>query len=221
METIQNKDTPLGHRRDTLHGDRPLALAPVAVSFRVWHLSRLRPGTALVSTGAEQYTFDEQTELIFLTGSLIHVLNASDDFRARVLLFPKGRLPHGHAAPSTPLISTTRTSIPATATRPTTAARRRGAKSTSGWTSRRCSSPGRSRSSASCRKPTSCRACSSGSSAPSPKKSPRASPTAASRWVLRFMQLVREYGTREHRVEFYADRLCITPRYLHRAMVEH
>ena len=37
----------------------------------------------------------------------------------------------------------------------------------------------------------------------------------------RFMQLVREYGTREHRVEFYADRLCITPRYLHRAMVEH
>lgn len=29
-----------------------------------------------------------------------------------------------------------------------------------------------------------------------------------------FLQLVREYSTREHQVAFYADKLCITSRYL-------
>ena len=32
-----------------------------------------------------------------------------------------------------------------------------------------------------------------------------------------FLQLIREYGTQEHSASFYADRLCISPRYLHRA----
>ena len=34
-------------------------------------------------------TFNEQTELIFLTGSLIQVIQASADFNVRMLLFPK------------------------------------------------------------------------------------------------------------------------------------
>lgn len=32
-----------------------------------------------------------------------------------------------------------------------------------------------------------------------------------------FLQLIREYGAQEHSASFYADRLCISPRYLHRA----
>lgn len=46
-------------------------------------------GQALVSTGVQQYIFEEQTELIFLTGSLIQVVQASYDFRARILMFPQ------------------------------------------------------------------------------------------------------------------------------------
>lgn len=37
----------------------------------------------------------------------------------------------------------------------------------------------------------------------------------------RFMQLVREHGSHEHQVKFYADRLCISPRYLNRITAQH
>ena len=33
----------------------------------------------------------------------------------------------------------------------------------------------------------------------------------------RFMQLVREYGAKEHSSFFYSEKLCVSPRYLHRA----
>ena len=46
-------------------------------------------GKSIISTGVQQYTVDEQTELIFLTGSLIQVKQVSTDFRIRMLLFPK------------------------------------------------------------------------------------------------------------------------------------
>ena len=46
-------------------------------------------GQSIISTGVQQYTFNEQTELIFLTGSLIQVIQASADFNVRMLLFPK------------------------------------------------------------------------------------------------------------------------------------
>ena len=36
----------------------------------------------------------------------------------------------------------------------------------------------------------------------------------------RFLQLIREYGAREHSAAFYAEKLCISPRYLHRASTE-
>lgn len=37
----------------------------------------------------------------------------------------------------------------------------------------------------------------------------------------RFMQLIREHGSHEHQVNFYADRLCISPRYLNRITAQH
>lgn len=46
-------------------------------------------GKSIISTGVQQYAFEEQTELIFLTGSLIQVIQASADFKVRILLFPK------------------------------------------------------------------------------------------------------------------------------------
>lgn len=46
-------------------------------------------GKSIISTGVQQYAFDEQTELIFLTGSLIQIIQVSADFKVRILLFPK------------------------------------------------------------------------------------------------------------------------------------
>lgn len=46
-------------------------------------------GECEVSTGAETFRLSDQTELIFLTGTLLHRLHASDDFKVRMLLFPK------------------------------------------------------------------------------------------------------------------------------------
>lgn len=46
-------------------------------------------GNSIISSGVQQYVFDVQTELIFLTGSLIQLIQASADFKVRMLLFPK------------------------------------------------------------------------------------------------------------------------------------
>ena len=35
------------------------------------------------------------------------------------------------------------------------------------------------------------------------------------------MQLVREHGRQEHQVSFYAEKLCITPRYLHQVTMQY
>ena len=36
-----------------------------------------------------------------------------------------------------------------------------------------------------------------------------------------FLQLVREHSAQEHQVAFYADKLCITPRYLNEVIAQH
>lgn len=46
-------------------------------------------GKCGISTGAETFMLEAQTELIFLTGTLLHRLTASEDFAVRMLLFPK------------------------------------------------------------------------------------------------------------------------------------
>ena len=46
-------------------------------------------GRCEVSTGAENFSLCAETELIFLAGTLLHRLESSDDFKARMILFPK------------------------------------------------------------------------------------------------------------------------------------
>ena len=46
-------------------------------------------GGCEVSTGAESFRLCPQTELIFLNGTLLHRLEATDDFMVRMILFPK------------------------------------------------------------------------------------------------------------------------------------
>ena len=46
-------------------------------------------GVCEVSTGAETFRLCDETELIFLSGTLLQRLSASPDFKARMLLIPK------------------------------------------------------------------------------------------------------------------------------------
>lgn len=46
-------------------------------------------GRGTVSTGVQQFDFEEQTELILLTGGLLQVPVASVDFRVRAVVFPQ------------------------------------------------------------------------------------------------------------------------------------
>lgn len=178
-------------------------------------------GTALVSTGAEQYVFDCGTELIFLTGSLIHVLHASDDFHARVLLFPKEVFLKAMLPIDTPYFNYTH-EHPCYRHTPDERSRKTW-REVNLWMDvarmlfttdmpqfRRQQEDNFMQGLLMWLFNT------------IPEKLPAGKPYGRKQMLChRFMQLVREHGTREHRVEFYAERLCVTPRYLHQAMVEH
>ena len=46
-------------------------------------------GRSIISTGVQQYELRERGEMIFLAGGLLQLVERSDDFRVRMLLFPK------------------------------------------------------------------------------------------------------------------------------------
>ena len=46
-------------------------------------------GKSIISTGVQQYAFDEQTELIFLTGSLIQIIQPLPILKYGYFYFPK------------------------------------------------------------------------------------------------------------------------------------
>lgn len=46
-------------------------------------------GTCILSTGAQQFHLREMSELIFWGGSIMQLMEASDNFHVRLLLYPK------------------------------------------------------------------------------------------------------------------------------------
>lgn len=46
-------------------------------------------GYGVISTGVQQYDFCDQTELILLTGGLLQLFSSSSDFKIRAILFPQ------------------------------------------------------------------------------------------------------------------------------------
>lgn len=46
-------------------------------------------GTCILSTGAQQFHLQERSELIFWGGSIMQLMEASDNFHVRLLLYPK------------------------------------------------------------------------------------------------------------------------------------
>lgn len=172
-------------------------------------------GRAVVSTGVQEYEFAEQTELIFLTGSLMQVLRASADFEARVLMFPKEVFLKAVLPIDTPYFNYTHKHP---CYRHTADERSQGTwREVNLWMDM-------------------ARMLFSGHGSPFRRQQEYNYLQGLLMWLFntiqeklsvgrrysrqqvlchRFMQLVREHGTREHQVAFYAGKLCVTPRYLH------
>lgn len=178
-------------------------------------------GTAVVSTGVQQYALGEQTELIFLTGSLIQVLCASDDFTVRLLMFPKDVFLKAVLPIDTPYLNYTHEHPCYRHTEDE--------RSQATWLQINlwmdmvqmlfC-----------------------GNVSPFRQQQEYNFLQGLLMWLFntiqeklsvakqysrkqaichRFMQLVRDHGAQEHQVAFYSEKLCITPRYLHQITVRY
>ncbi len=178
-------------------------------------------GEALVSTGAEQYAFGKQTELIFLTGSLIHVLHASADFHARVLLFPKSVFLTAMLPIDTPYYNYTH-EHPCYRHTPDERSQKTWREVNLWMDVARMLFMQPAPLFRQMQEANFMQSLLLWLFGTISEKIPVGKPYSRKQMVCyRFMQLVREHGTHEHRVEFYAEKLCITPRYLHQAMVEY
>ena len=178
-------------------------------------------GKAIISTGIQQYVFDEQTELIFLTGSLLQLLEASNDFQVRMLMFPKDVFLNAMLPIDTPYFNYTHehpyyhhtndersqktwrelilwmdmAQILFYEPMPQFRSQQEHnfLQSMLMWLFNTI-----------------------------PEKLAVNTPYSRTQLLChRFMQLIREYGTQEHQVAFYASKLCISPRYLHKITVSH
>ncbi len=179
-------------------------------------------GRARVSTGVQQYDLGEQTELIFLNGALLEVMEATDDFRARTLLFPQDVFLKAILPIDTPYFNYTH-EHPCYRHTPDE-------RSQKTWREvllwmdmgRMLFADNRS---------------------PFQPQQQHNYLQSLLMWLFntipdklaasgarydrkqqlchRFMHLVRQHAARQHAVPFYADRLCITPRYLYQATTQY
>lgn len=177
-------------------------------------------GRSIISTGVEQYDFCETSELIFLAGSLIQVINPSPDFKVRMLLFPKeiflkASLPidtsyfnyitevpyFNHAANDANLASWRRVNqwmdmAELLFTHPAKHFREQleqnFLQSLFMWVF---------------------------NSIPQKYLSIHNKYSRKQMLYHRFMFLIREHSTQEHQIGYYANQLCVTPRYLNEAVI--
>lgn len=179
-------------------------------------------GRSIISTGVEQYDFCETSELIFLAGSLIQVINPSPDFKVRMLLFPKeiflkASLPidtsyfnyitevpyFNHAANDANLTSWRRVNqwmdmAELLFTHPAKHFREQleqnFLQSLFMWVF---------------------------NSIPQKYLSIHNKYSRKQMLYHRFMFLIREHSTQEHQIGYYANQLCVTPRYLNEAVISY
>lgn len=175
-----------------------------------------RQGRAVISTGIEQYVFTPQTELIFLTGSLMQLLEATPDFEAHILMIPQEVFLKAMLPIDTPYFNYAH-EHPCYHHTPDTRSQKTWHEIVL-WMEL-----GQTLFSA------------NGNAAyralqefdfvqglliwlfgtvPEKIADPTLQYSRKQLLCYQFMHLLREYSTREHQVAFYADKLCITPRYL-------
>ncbi|MBO8446000.1 MAG: AraC family transcriptional regulator [Bacteroidetes bacterium] len=175
-------------------------------------------GRCEVSTGAENFSLCAETELIFLAGTLLHRLEASDDFKARMILFPKDVFLKAMLPIDTPYLNY--------ADEHPCYLHTSDERSRLTWRQ-------------ACVWMDSAGMLFSGDYTSQyrellefdwlqsfliwlfgtiPEKQESQSSSTRQQQICRsFMQLVREYAAQEHGAAFYAGKLCISTRYLHRA----
>lgn len=175
-------------------------------------------GRCEVSTGAENFSLCAETELIFLAGTLLHRLEASDDFKARIILFPKDVFLKAMLPIDTPYLNY--------ADEHPCYLHTSDERSRLTWRQ-------------ACVWMDSAGMLFSGDYTSQyrellefdwlqsfliwlfgtiPEKQESQSSSTRQQQICRsFMQLVREYAAQEHGAAFYAGKLCISTRYLHRA----
>lgn len=175
-------------------------------------------GRCEVSTGAENFSLCAETELIFLAGTLLHRLEASDDFKARMILFPKDVFLKAMLPIDTPYLNY--------ADEHPCYLHTSDERSRQTWHQ-------------ACVWMDSAGMLFSGDYTSQyrellefdwlqsfliwlfgtiPEKQESQSSSTRQQQICRsFMQLVREYAAQEHGAAFYAGKLCISTRYLHRA----
>lgn len=180
-------------------------------------------GRAVVSTGVQQYVFDEQTELIFLTGSLLEVLDTTPDFRARALFFPQEVFLKAILPIDTPYFNYTH-EHPCYRHTPDERSQKTWREMLLWMDMARMlfadnpGSPFRPQ-----QEHNFLQSLLMWLFHTIPDKLAAAGTQYNRKQQLchRFMQLVREHGSSQHLVPFYAARLCITPRYLYEATTEY
>lgn len=175
-------------------------------------------GRCEVSTGAENFSLCAETELIFLAGTLLHRLESSDDFKARMILFPKDVFLKAMLPIDTPYLNYADEHPCYLHT-----------SDERSWLTWRQA----------CVWMDSAGMLFSGDYTSQyrellefdwlqsfliwlfgtiPEKQESQSSSTRQQQICRsFMQLVREYAAQEHGAAFYAGKLCISTRYLHRA----
>lgn len=178
-------------------------------------------GEAIVSTGVQKYIFNEQTELIFLTGSLLQVLEASEDLQVKMLMFPKEAFLNAMLPIDTPYFNYTHEH----------SCYRHTADERSQKTWRQINLWMDMAQMLFTEPMPQFRGQQEHNFLQSllmwlfntiPEKLAVSKQYSRTQLLChRFMQLIREYSMHEHQVAFYAGKLCISSRYLHKITVRH
>ena len=171
-------------------------------------------GRAVLSTGVETFHVAARTELIFLTGSLLNVMEASDDFRVRMLSFPQDLFLRAMAPIETPYLNY---SLEHPCYAHTDDARsRRTWRELNLWLDLAAAilEEGHPPFGLS-QEESFLRSLLMWLFGTIPDKAALNRPAGRQQELCtHFLQLLREHGRREHGIAFYASRLCISPRYL-------
>lgn len=178
-------------------------------------------GECHVSTGAENFLLRDQTELIFLTGTLLHRLDATPDFTVRMLMFPKEVFLKAFLPIDSPYLNYAN-EHPFYHHTPD-------ARSQTTW-KQLCMWMDMAQMFFSGDYRTQYRELQEYSFLQGmllwlfntvPEKL-EINPGYTRQQLLcqKFLQLIREYGATEHSASFYAEKLCVSPRYLHRATTQ-
>lgn len=215
METEKNIPSDVGGIRyfegsmDSLHARQ--------YHFRCGLFMICTSGRCRVTTGVESYTVTSDTELIFLTGTLLHIEDSSSDFRAKLLLFPKEMFMRAMLPIDTPYLNYSyehpffhHDSLPRN---------RRSWEIVTTWfdlaESLFCGPRSQYRE---LQETNFLQGLLLWLFSTVPDKI-EVSPKLSTLQVLcrKFLQLVRETGAMKRDVGFYAEKLCVSPRYLHRS----